>query len=176
MKKQHPARIAVGHDLQRAVPYLVARAGSRMGNAFSKALKPYGLSLSEWRVCASLGNVPHQRLSELAPQACVDMSVLSRIVDRLTAQGLVSRERSCNDGRAVQLALTEKGAALTREIVPLAEHYEAVALNCFSAAEAELLREWLVRLYDNAEPLDDLHVDAESTPPGQPLAVPARGD
>ncbi|QCP52670.1 MarR family transcriptional regulator [Trinickia violacea] len=167
MKKQRPTTITVDHDLQRAVPYLVARAGSRMGNAFSKALKPYGLSLSEWRVLASLGHAPHQRLSELATQACVDMSVLSRIVDRLIAQGFVSRERSADDGRAVQLALTEQGAELTREIVPLAQHYEAVALNCFSAAEAELLREWLIRLYDNAEPLDDFHVDAELTHSGK---------
>lgn len=162
MKRQRPAPITVDHDLERAVPYLVARAGSRMGNAFAKALKPYGLSLSEWRVCASLGHSPHQRLSELVTRACVDMSALSRIVDRLIAQGLVSREKSSDDGRAVQLALTGKGAELTREIVPLAQHYETVALNCFSAAEAEMLRELLDRLYHNAEPLADFDIHAES--------------
>ena len=163
MKKQRPSQIAVDHDLARAVPYLVARAGSRMGRAFSRALKPYGLSLSEWRVCASLGYTPHQRLSELVPRACVDQSALSRIVDRLIEQGLVAREKSSDDGRAVQLALTRKGAELTSEIVPLAQRYETVALNCFSTAEAEMLRELLARLFQNVEPLSAFDIDAEST-------------
>ena len=47
------------HDLEKAIPFLLARAGARMGNAFAKALKPYGLSLSEWRVCASLQHTRH---------------------------------------------------------------------------------------------------------------------
>ncbi|ASL46352.1 HTH-type transcriptional regulator SarZ [Burkholderia sp. AD24] len=153
MGKRQEISIKVEHDLEAAVPYLVARTGSRMGNAFAKALKPYGLSLTEWRVCASLGHTPHQRLSELVVRACVDMSALSRIVDRLIAQGYVCRERSEEDGRAVQLSLTEEGAALTREIVPLAQHYEMVALNCFTKAEVKVLRTLLNRLYDNAEPL-----------------------
>ena len=29
------------HDLERAIPFLLARTGARMGNAFSKALKPF---------------------------------------------------------------------------------------------------------------------------------------
>jgi DNA-binding MarR family transcriptional regulator len=153
MRKQHDAAIRVEHDLEAAIPYLVARAGSRMGNAFASALKSYMLSLTEWRVCASLGHTPHQRLSELVVRACVDMSALSRIVDRLIAQGYVLREKSEEDGRAVRLSLTEEGARLTREIVPLAQHYETVALSRFSKAEIKVLRDMLNRLYENSEPL-----------------------
>jgi len=86
-------------------------------------------------------------------RACVDVSALSRIVDRLIAQGYVSREKSEEDARAVQLSLTVEGANLTREIVPLAKHYEAVAVNCFTKAEVKVLRNLLDRLYENAEPL-----------------------
>lgn len=153
MAKKGQTSIKVNHDLEAAIPYLVARTGSRMGNAFSKALKPYGLSLTEWRVCASLGHTPHQRLSELVVRACVDMSALSRIIDRLIEQGFVRRERSEEDARALQLSLTEEGAALAREIVPLAQHYEAIALNCFTKAEVKVLRTLLDRLYENTEVL-----------------------
>lgn len=124
--------IEVRHDLDAAVPYLVARAGARMGQAFAKALKPFDLSLSEWRVCASLGNKPYQSLSELVTHAAVDTSTLSRIVDRLVQQGLVSRQRSDLDGRAVRLCLTPEGATLTRKIAPLAKRYEKVALTGFT--------------------------------------------
>jgi hypothetical protein len=37
--------------------------------------------------------------------------------------------------------------------VPLAQHYETIALNCFSKNEVKILRTLLNRLYDNAEPL-----------------------
>ncbi|RDU99079.1 MarR family winged helix-turn-helix transcriptional regulator [Trinickia dinghuensis] len=146
--------IEVDHNLEKAIPYLVTRAGARMGNAFSKALKPYGLSLSEWRVCASLGYKPRQTLSELVLHASVDMSALSRIVDRLVQQGLVRRAKSEHDGRAISLSLTPEGASLTREIAPLAKHYERVALTQFTWEEIDILRRLLVQLYDNAEPLE----------------------
>ena len=141
------------HDLEKAIPFLVARAGARMGNAFSKALKPYGLSLSEWRVCASLQHTPNQTLSELSVHASADISALSRIVDRLAAAALVQREKCGTDGRAVRIALTPLGLDLTQQIIPLAQHYEAVALSDFSVAEVKTLRALLLRLYANATPL-----------------------
>lgn len=141
------------HDLEKAIPFLLARAGARMGNAFAKALKPYGLSLSEWRVCASLQHSPRQTLSELATHASTDLSALSRIVGRLVDLGLVQREKCEADGRAVRIALSKTGLRLTRELIPLAQHYEAVATGDFSVAEVRTLRAMLSRLYRNAEPL-----------------------
>jgi MarR family transcriptional regulator, organic hydroperoxide resistance regulator len=134
-------RPLIEHDLERDIPYLVARAGTRMGGSFSKVLRDCGLSLSEWRVRASLGHRPHQRLSELVERACVDMSALSRVVDRLIAQGSVLREKSSADGRAVQLSLTAEGARLTRKIVPLAKHFEVTALNGFSQVQIDFPRD-----------------------------------
>ena len=145
--------LAAQHDIEKAIPFLVARAGARMGNGFSRALKPFGISLSEWRVCASLDHTPHQALSELAAHTSTDLSALSRIIDRLAALGLVVRERCDADGRAVRMTLTPQGQALTHDIVPLAQHYEAVALSDFSAAEIKALRAMLLRLYANASPL-----------------------
>ena len=141
------------HDLEEAIPFLLARAGARLGNAFARALKSYDLSLSEWRVCASLRHAPRQTLSELAAHASTDLSALSRIVDRLVARRLAARERCEADGRAIRIALTASGRALTTKIVPLARHYEAVALEGFSKTEVASLRAMLRRLYENAAPL-----------------------
>ena len=142
-----------GHDLEQAVPFLLARAGARMGNAFANELKEFNLTLSEWRVCASLLGIPGQTLSELAPHAATKISAVSRIVDRLEDMGLVVRSRSDTDGRAVHMHLTNKGLALTQEIVPLARQYEAVALTGFSRSEITALRDMLKRIYANAENL-----------------------
>ncbi len=145
--------LGVNHRLEKAVPFLLARAGARMGNAFSKALKPYGISLIEWRICASLQHTPSQALTELAAHIAADLSAMSRTVDRLVALDLVAREKCATDGRVVRIALNANGKRLTQEITPLAQHYEAVALSDFSASEIKTLRSMLLRLYKNTTPL-----------------------
>ncbi|QBR02216.1 MarR family winged helix-turn-helix transcriptional regulator [Paraburkholderia pallida] len=143
-------------ELELAIPFLLTRAGGRMGNAFAKALKPFGLGLSEWRVCASLLYVPRQTLSELSVHATSDISALSRIIDRLEDQDLVKRERSATDGRSIRIALTEKGEELAQSIVPIAKRHEAVVLRDFDATDVQALRAMLLKVYENAEALDDL--------------------
>jgi|SRR6185369_15354948 len=143
-------------ELELAIPFLLTRAGGRMGNAFAKALKPFGLNLSEWRVCASLLYVPHQSLTELSQHATTDTSALSRILDRLEIQELVKRDKSATDGRSIRIALTSKGAELAQSIVPLAKRHEAVVLRDFAAGDVESLRAMLLKLYENAGALDDL--------------------
>src|SRR5688572_33291579 len=91
-RKQASAVVAsnfIDHDLERAIPYLLARAGMRMGQAFTKELKPFGLSLTEWRVCAALHHQPHQRLAELAAHTSAEPSTLSRTVEGLLQRGLL---------------------------------------------------------------------------------------
>lgn len=141
------------HDLGNAIPYLLASTGARMGNAFAKRLKPFGLSLSEWRVCASLLQQTDQTLSELAQHTSSDLSAMSRIVERLIAADLVARHRNASDGRAVRIELTAAGRALTRKITPLARQYECIALDGFTEQEAEQLRDYLRRIHRNAHPL-----------------------
>jgi MarR family transcriptional regulator, organic hydroperoxide resistance regulator len=143
-------------ELEQAIPFLLTRAGGRMGNAFAKALKPFGLNLSEWRVCASLLYVPHQTLSELSVHATSDISALSRIIDRLESQDLVKREKSTTDGRSIRIALTSKGGELALRIVPVAQQHESVLLDGFTASDVQILRTMLLKLYENAGALDDL--------------------
>ncbi|WP_233889895.1 MarR family winged helix-turn-helix transcriptional regulator [Paraburkholderia flagellata] len=143
-------------ELELAIPFLLTRAGGRMGNAFARALKPFGLNLSEWRVCASLLYVPHQSLTELSLHATTDTSALSRILDRLEIQDLVKRDRSSTDGRSIRIALTRKGEELAQSIVPLAKQHEAVLLRDFAASDVQSLRAMLLKLYENAGALDDL--------------------
>jgi MarR family transcriptional regulator, organic hydroperoxide resistance regulator len=153
-KKPPDSRVFVDHDLESALPYLLARAGMRMGQAFSRELKPFRLSLTEWRVCAALHHKPHQRLAELATHTSAEPSTLSRTVDGLLQRGLLVRDRSGEDARALALSLTEEGDMLTQRIIPLAQVYERVALSGFSTGQVKLLRDMLRRIYNNMETLD----------------------
>lgn len=144
---------AVFHDLENSIPYLIARAGVRTGQAFSVELKQFDLSLVEWRVCAALRQQSYQRLSDLAVNTSSDASTLSRTVDSMIQRGLLVRERSIEDARAVALALTAAGEALTDRVIPLARLYERVALAGINPQDVDHLRSMLRRIYDNMESL-----------------------
>ncbi|TKC76474.1 MarR family transcriptional regulator, partial [Trinickia terrae] len=66
------------------------------------------------------------------------------------------REKSATDGRSIRVVLTEKGEELTLSIMPLAKRHEAVVLRDFAAGDVQVLRAMLIKLYENAEALDDL--------------------
>ena len=148
------ASAVIDHDLERAIPYLLARAGMRMGQAFSKELKPFDLSLTEWRVCVALQHKAHQRLSELAAHTATEPSTLSRVVDGLLQRGLLVRDRSGEDARALALNLTDEGRDLTQRIIPLAQLYERVSLAGLTSAQTEALRDMLRSIYANLAVLD----------------------
>jgi DNA-binding MarR family transcriptional regulator len=143
------------HDLERAIPYLLARAGTRMGQSFSRELRQFNISLTEWRVCVALHHQAHQRLSDLALHTSTDPSTLSRVVDGLLQRGVLVRDRSDEDARALALSLTEAGRELTLRIIPLAQLYERVSLSGLTLAQAESLRDMLRLVYDNLAVLDN---------------------
>jgi len=126
-----------------------------MGQSFSRELKQFNLSLTEWRICVALHHQPHQRLSDLALHTSTEPSTLSRTVDGLLQRGVVVRDRSDEDARALALALTEAGRDLTLRIIPLAQLYERVSLSGLSFAQAESLRDMLRMVYDNLAVLDN---------------------
>jgi MarR family transcriptional regulator, organic hydroperoxide resistance regulator len=142
------------NDLQNSIPYLIARAGVRMGQAFTRELRKFDMTLTEWRVCSTLSHLPHQRLSEVALNTSTEQSTLSRVVDGLLQRGWLIRDRADGDARALALSLTPEGLTITQHLIPMAQLYERVSLKGFSTAQADQLRDMLKRLYDNMAPLD----------------------
>ncbi|PRY18066.1 MarR family winged helix-turn-helix transcriptional regulator [Kineococcus rhizosphaerae] len=76
-----------------------------------------GLSVREYDVLYTLARCGgRSRLGELSEDAYLPQPSLSRLVDRLAAQGLLTREPDPRDGRGVVVVLTPEGAARQREI------------------------------------------------------------
>jgi DNA-binding MarR family transcriptional regulator len=141
-------------DLETTLPYLLNRAGVRIGLTFSGEIGRHDLALPEWRILASLLGREWQSVSELAEHTSAELSRVSRLVSGLERRALLRRKASGVDARAVELALTAKGRALALQIVPLAQLYERVALAGMSADEVDLLKALLRKVYDNMDALN----------------------
>jgi DNA-binding MarR family transcriptional regulator len=85
-----------------------------------------GLDLNDFDVISRLAHAGGGlRMTELAARAFSSRSGLTRRIDRLVEEGLVSRTAADGDGRGVVVALTDAGAARVSETVPV--HLRTVA-------------------------------------------------
>jgi len=137
------------YALEKAVPYLLNRAGVRIGETFSKELVKFNLTLPMYRVLASLLRIDAQRMTHLAEYTSIDISTLSRLIAAMERKKLVRRQPGETDRRSVHVVLEESGRDLGMRVAPLADLYERVALSNISADEIATLKRLLVQIYDN---------------------------
>jgi DNA-binding MarR family transcriptional regulator len=100
-------------------------------------------------VLAALSNNGGQRQVDLAGMTSIDASTLSRLVSRMVRQGLVTRSRSEKSSREVVVALSPKGRALVRGIIPIALRLEQRASADVAAKDMAVVKRVLRQFYDN---------------------------
>jgi DNA-binding MarR family transcriptional regulator len=99
---------------------------ARIDSVLGEWLRPHNLDLAEYEILVVLSEAEDRqmRMSDLALLVHQSRSRLTHTVSRLEAEGLVSRERTCSDGRGVYATLTAKGFAKLVEAAP--RHVESV--------------------------------------------------
>ena len=142
------------YRLTKSFPYLLNRVGVRMGELFVRRIASYGVSLPMYRVLAALWETGDQRLGDLAAQTTVEVSTLSRLIGEMKRKGLVSRRRCADNERTVAINLTAKGRALAEELMPIAQHFEDVAVRDFSADEVARIKTVLATVYANLDAIE----------------------
>lgn len=94
------------------------------------------MSMREYDVLYTLSKCPEPiRLSELNRYVLLSQPAMSRLVDRLARQGLVTRQPDPADRRGVRLSLTGAGRARQRQIG--ARHARGVARAMRAALTAD---------------------------------------
>jgi len=108
-----------------------------------------GLPLPWYDVLLQLAEAPQRRLrmAELADRVLLSRSGLTRLIDRLQAEGLVRRERSPDDARGTYTVLTADGLHRLKGAAPV--HLAGIRdhwLAHFSDDELRQLASWLGRV------------------------------
>ncbi len=73
------------------LPFLLARAGHQIAGEFQRQLRKHDLSMLSWRVLAALSSRDDWTLGQLCAVSLAKQPTISRLIDRLGQQGLVSR-------------------------------------------------------------------------------------
>jgi len=148
------------YRLSNSFPYLLNRVGVRMGELFSRRIAAFGVTLPMYRVLAALWEKEDQRLSDLAAVTTAEISTLSRLIGEMKRKGLVTRSRLEDNGRTVAINLTSKGRSLVEELMPIAVHFEDVAVSNYSDEEISRLKIVFREIYES---LGSIEPEIEAT-------------
>lgn len=108
------------------------------------------LSLTQLRVCGILRD-RRLRMAGLARFLGLEKSTMSGLVDRAEARGLLAREPSADDGRAIEVFLTKDGLKLAARLEARLQEALAPMTHRLDAADQRTLRGLLERMLGGAE-------------------------
>ncbi|GBD23976.1 Transcriptional repressor MprA [bacterium HR29] len=112
-----------------------------------------GLSMPQFRALAALASAPGgYRMNGLAQTLHMSKSGLTRLVDRLEAQGWVARSPADDDRRAIRATLTTSGEGVFQRALPVYQRSLRETLySVLSAPEVAALSELLRRLVEGLD-------------------------
>jgi DNA-binding MarR family transcriptional regulator len=121
--------------------YLLKRAHVGVVDVLEELVAPSGLTITHWVILINLRDGVSMTAADLCTQLRHDSGALTRLIDQLESRGLVERERSREDRRAVQLRLTDAGTKLLQTLLPQVVERLNFVLRDFSRSElAEFVR------------------------------------
>jgi DNA-binding MarR family transcriptional regulator len=151
------------------------RAKAEMRRVLHKELRlhEHGLRSSQLDILGVLANGEPEgvKLRDLSEQLHVTCANVTGLVDRLEQAGYISREPQPGDRRVILARLTQSGARLCEEVLPLHQARVVELMSCLSEREQAVLTGLLDRLADQAAIMADRQTDG--THAGSPAAQPA---
>lgn len=133
--------------MQRLVGYQLTLAEVASRRVFQRHIgTPFKLRPVEFTILVLLQENQRATPKQLALALGVPPPNVTVLVDRLEQRGLLQRQRSTTDGRAMNLQLTDKGAELARRAQRVSSSMESGLLAPLSAAERAMLGELLHKL------------------------------
>jgi DNA-binding MarR family transcriptional regulator len=127
------------------------RTAERVERALERALEGIGLSPAKLAVLGGLTQAGGRlSLGELAQHRCCVKSNITKLVDRLEADGLVTRRDDPNDRRGVLAEITAEGRRLQAEGERLLDEVEATLTRDLPAADVAALRRVLEQVHSRS--------------------------
>lgn len=119
------------------LPHLIARLAYQLNADLIEKLRLEGINIARWRILAVLAMGDGITISEIIDRAMMQQSALSRVLMTMEAEEYVRRVPRRDDGRYVDVFLTEKGRALFDSLDMVVRRRQNRLLKGFSPQETE---------------------------------------
>jgi len=135
----HPLR----YILDEQVGFLLRQVNQRHTAIFAERMIE-GLTPTQWAALARLDERGPLSQNHLGRLTAMDAATIKGVVDRLSVRGLTNAEPDPDDGRRLNIALTEEGRALVARAATLAFAITEETLSPLNGTE----RQTLIRLLE----------------------------
>jgi MarR family transcriptional regulator, organic hydroperoxide resistance regulator len=131
------------------MPYLVAKLAWQLNADLVEKLRQEGINLARWRILAVLAMGDGITISEIIDRAMMQQSALSRVLMSMQEEDYVRRVPRRDDGRYVDVFLTERGRALFNSLDGVVRQRQRRLLKGFSPEDTETAFTLVQRMLGN---------------------------
>lgn len=115
----------------KSLPMMLHRTLDTVIPLYRKVFKEHGITEQQWRILRVLWEINECTSAELAKKTLLPSPSMVGIIDRMSAKNLVSRNRSEEDRRIVNVSLTDNGRTLQDKLMPQVDAiYEQMMSRC----------------------------------------------
>ncbi len=126
----------------------IIRTGHWITDSISKELKEFGIYEPQYNVLRILREAKGEPISvnTILEQMVQRSSNVTRIVDKLTAKGLVERKLSDKDRRKMDILITNEGKTFLKKLDDKVYQFHKPMMNNLNTEEKETLRRLIKKL------------------------------
>jgi MarR family transcriptional regulator for hemolysin len=136
-------------SVEEPLPRVIALAGKAIRAYFEAALAEAGATLATWVVLYGVERGGWDNQRNLANDLRIEGATLTRHLDRMERDGLITRMRDPNDRRQMRVELTPEGHEVFRRLKSVAQRTGRRAMTGVSADDQAHLRRILERIRAN---------------------------
>lgn len=150
---------------RKTVTYRLVQASKAYRQRSASILAELDLHPGQDQILKALADEDGQTMGALALALSVQPPTITKMVVRLSSQGMVERRPSPDDGRSSKVFLTEKGSQLIDDLDARLKSMDQDALKGFEGKERKRLRKALIQLEHNLSgDIEDDTASADSEP------------
>ncbi|MEM8813819.1 MAG: MarR family transcriptional regulator [Pseudomonadota bacterium] len=136
-----------------SLTYNLARAHRYVHTQLEAKLQRDGMSVEQWRVLHRLAETNGQSMGSLARHVLMNHPALTKLADRMVANGLIDRISDPEDQRRVLVHITDEGRTSLERVTRTVEDHDRSLEQIFGHSKSAALTALLEDLSD--EMLDD---------------------
>jgi DNA-binding MarR family transcriptional regulator len=126
--------------------YMIASINRQLEAELEERLRPGGVPIEQYRILEVLDASEPAAMGEIAQRSLIEAPTLTKIIDKMVAEGLVYRAPDPNDRRRVLILTAPGGKALFKRLRGVSSAQEQRIVERLESDKAAALRSLLKEL------------------------------
>lgn len=135
--------------LEDYVLYNLVRLSATYSAEMDNALKRHGLNTTKWRILSLLKDKNPSTVGELARRSVIKLPTITRMLDRMEQEGLITRRASDYDGRVVEISMTEQADVVLQQVRTIGQNVFEQAFANVSPGDIDHMTQTLKLIREN---------------------------